>query len=61
MIRSTTIMKLRKGTWILVILAVVVAGAGLAVQLRGFRMWELPFAVFGCAILAYALFGWHAG
>jgi hypothetical protein len=22
-------------------------------------MWEVPFVVFGCAIFAYSLFGWH--
>ncbi len=53
-------MKLRKGTWVIVIVLGIVLGAGLVGQLQGFRMWELPFICFGLAIMAFALFGWHA-
>jgi len=52
-------MRLTKGAWTLILVVIGVVGAVIAIQVRGFRMWDLPFVIFGCAIFAYAIFGWH--
>lgn len=52
-------MRLTKGAWILLLVVFGAAGFLVAVRIRGFHMWDLPFFIFGCAIFAYAIFGWH--
>lgn len=54
-----TMRRLTKGVWISGIVIVAIIAAMLTVDIRGFRMWELPYLVFGSAIFAYALFGWR--
>jgi hypothetical protein len=52
-------MRFTKGVWIGGVVIIGIIAALTAVDIRGFRMWELPYLVFGCGIFAYALFGWH--
>lgn len=52
-------MRLTKGVWIGGFITIGIIAAMIAVYIRGFRMWELPYVVFGCAIFAYAIFGWN--
>ena len=55
-----TVMK-RSGINLIWVAAVIVIVGVLVVgfDISGFRVWELPFLVLGCAILIYALFSWH--
>ncbi len=59
MVGYKKIMRVTKGVWVGGIVILGIIAALFAVDLRGFRMWEVPFVVFGCAIFAYSLFGWH--
>lgn len=53
-------MRLTRGGWTLILVVVGIVGVVVAVQVRGFHMWDLPFVIFGCAIFIYAIFGWHS-
>ncbi len=59
MIGYMTNMQRSSRTWIFGIVVIGIVGALFAVDLRGFRMWEMPFVVFGLAIMVYALFSWN--
>ncbi len=51
-------MRLTRGVWVGGFITIGIIAAAFAVDIRGFRMWEMPYVVFGCAIFAYAIFGW---
>ena len=53
------IMRLTKSAWTLILMVIGTAGLLTALRIRGFHMWDLPFFIFGGAIFAYAIFGWH--
>ena len=59
MIGYRLIMRLTKSAWTLILVVIGVVGTLAAVRVRGFHMWDLPFFIFGSAIFAYAIFGWH--
>jgi hypothetical protein len=52
-------MRLTKGAWTLILVLIGAVGLLTALRIRGFHMWDLPFFLFGFAIFAYAIFGWH--
>jgi hypothetical protein len=51
-------MKRSSRNWILAVAIIVMVGALARLKLHGFQMSELPFILFGCAIMLYALFSW---
>ena len=59
MLRYEATMKRSSRKLILVVAVIVVLAALLGFDLKGFRVWELPFFVLGGAVLVYALFSWH--